>query len=137
MPKHHYILTVTAWDSGNSPRRRSESLTARSAVFLFICQNFRVMNNFKKTLDSQQKVNEAVQAIFEHFRKEINFCELFESMSNAQTAIMIMTTHYHRLLEVQHNEDSKGYQEDVTDFFYNVSEIFKLIRPLAEMAERD
>ena len=93
------------------------------------------MSNFKKTLDNQQKINEVVKGIYELFNKQLPYYEFMELMSNAQTAIMVMTTHYHRLLEMCEHEDSKGYQEDVTDFFYNVSELLKIIRPLAEIKE--
>ena len=53
------------------------------------------MNNFKRTLEDQQKINEAVQAIFEHFSRWACYSEHIEVMSKAQTAIMVMTAHYH------------------------------------------
>lgn len=91
------------------------------------------MNNFKKTLNYQQTVDEAVQAIFKHFEDEAPFSEHYEIMSKAQTDIMVMATHYRRLLEQHKDELDDTYNEDITEFMWIVSKVFKLLRPFADM----
>lgn len=91
------------------------------------------MTNFKKNLQQQKEINEAVQALFTLLGKEIGYDKIIESMSNAQTAIMVMTTHYHRLLQQFEDEEDKPYYEDITTFLWIVSELCKVIKPFAEI----
>ena len=91
------------------------------------------MVNFKKTLTKQQQIDEAVKGVSNLLNAEFGYDELIETMSNAQTAIMVMTTHYHRLLEQFPEEDDNVYHEDITEFLWMVSEVCKVIKPFAEI----
>ena len=91
------------------------------------------MVNLKKTLQQQERINEAVQTVFEFFEKTAHYSEVVEDMAKAQTAIMVMTTHYHRLLSQFKDEDDKPYHEDITQFLWIVSELLEATRPFADM----
>ena len=91
------------------------------------------MNNFKKTLEDQQKINDAVQAIFEHFSRWACYSEHIEVMSKAQTAIMVLTAHYHRLIEMKTDEIDETYHEDITQFICLVSQMMEILKPFADM----
>ena len=46
------------------------------------------MSNFKKTIETQKAINEAVEAIFKHFKEEICYSETLETMADAQVEMM-------------------------------------------------
>lgn len=46
------------------------------------------MSNFKKTIETQKAINEAVEAIFKHFKREISYAETLETMADAQVEMM-------------------------------------------------
>ena len=88
------------------------------------------MSNFKKSMEYQQKVNEAVQAIFHHFREEISYAETLETMTDAQCQIM-------QLMEINRIATANNKVGVVTDainnFVAEVNEIHKLLRPFANL----
>lgn len=91
------------------------------------------MNNFKKTLDNQQKINEATNAIFHHLKNVANFSSHYVCMSKAQTNIMVMATQYRNLLAQHKGELDYTYDEDITEFMWLTSQVFDLIKPFASM----
>lgn len=88
------------------------------------------MSNFKKSLDYQQKVNEAVGAIFRHFREETSYAESLETMTDAQCQIM-------QLMEINRLATANNQVGVVTDainnFVAEVNELHKLLRPFANL----
>ena len=68
VPNAKRNIAATAWASGNTPKGIPlGALTARSTAFLFICQNIKSMKNFKKALENQKQVNEAITSIVNYF----------------------------------------------------------------------
>jgi hypothetical protein len=88
------------------------------------------MSNFKKSLEYQQKVNEAVQAIFNHFKVEISYAETLETMTDAQCQIM-------QLMEINRiataNKQIGVPTDAINNFISEVNEIHKLLRPFANL----
>lgn len=91
------------------------------------------MDKLNESLDYQQKVSEAAEAIFEHLRTNV-YIGLLDSMLKAQYAIMEMTAKYHEMRErLDEDEPDWVFHEDITKFIWEVSEIYMLIRPFAEL----
>jgi hypothetical protein len=87
------------------------------------------MNNYKKALDTQKQVNEAVDAIFDRFQNEIAYADMMETMANAQAQIM-------QLMELNSLMTISGQYDNIdtssiTDFIYDVSRAYRLLRPFA------
>lgn len=86
------------------------------------------MKNFKKQLENQQKINDAVQDIFKFLEEETNFSEMYCTMAQAQTCIM-------RLMETNRFYEANGNfstpTDEITNFIYDVSEVYKLLKPFA------
>ena len=91
------------------------------------------MVNFKKTLQQQEKINEAVQKVLKFYDEIATYSDVVEGMAKAQTAIMVMTTHYHRLLSQLSDEEDLPYHEDITEFLWIVSELLDSTKPFADL----
>lgn len=91
------------------------------------------MVNFKQNLQQQEKINEAVKKVLKFYDETITYSEVVEGMAKAQTAIMVMTTHYHRLLSQFTDEEDKPFHEDITEFLWIVSELLESTKPFADL----
>ena len=91
------------------------------------------MVNFKEALKQQEKVNKAVEKVLKFYGETSTFSDVVEDMAKAQTAIMVMTTHYHRLLSQMKDEDDLPFHEDITQFLWIVSELLDATRPFADL----
>ena len=96
---------------------------------------------FQKTLDYQQKINEAVNALVNKFsrRDGVQLSEEFELFSDVQTKIMSMQS-LCDLLERKHDDLACKIlidTADITMFFNEISEIFKLLKPFDSIAEEN
>ena len=91
------------------------------------------MNNFKKTLESQQKVKEAVKTLLDYFESETDYYRHYESMCNAQNTFLMLYDHYISVLRI-HPEDDECYNVvDINDFFFTMNELLKAIKPFTEL----
>lgn len=91
------------------------------------------MVNFKDALQQQEKVNKAVQRLLKFYDETSTFSDVVEDMAKAQTAIMVMTTHYHRLLSLTEDQEDLPFHEDITQFLWLASELLKATRPFADL----
>ena len=88
-------------------------------------------NNMKKMLADQQKINEAVKAIFNYFR-DCPYASYVEQLADAQTQIIA-------LMELAKQQAAiRGACEEVqtdgiTTFLMDASYQLKLLRPFAEL----
>ena len=94
---------------------------------------------FQKSLDYQQKVNEAVNALVNKFSRKdgVQLSDEFELFSDVQTKIMSMQAYCDLGLRKNDNLACKILIDtaDITTFFSEISEIFKLLRPFDDIAE--
>ena len=96
---------------------------------------------FQKTLDYQQKMNEDINALVKKFdRKEgVELSSEFELFSDVQTKIMSMQAYCD--LGLRKNDDLACHilidTADITSFFSEISDIFKLLRPFDDIAEEN
>ena len=94
---------------------------------------------FQKTLDYQQSVNKAIEALVKKFdrRDGVELSAEFELFSDVQTKIMSMQAYCD--LGLRKNDDLACQllieTADITTFFAEISEIFKLLRPFDDIAE--
>ena len=92
------------------------------------------MKNLKKKLENQQKVNEAVENIYEYFRENKTVLDLFRTMAQAQTCIM-------QLMEINRYHETLNMPsvptDEITEFIFDVSEIYKHIEPFYEVLESE
>ena len=96
---------------------------------------------FQKTLDYQQKINEAVNALVNKFSRKdgVELSEEFELFSDVQTKIMSMQA-LCDLLERKNDDLACKILIDTADiitFFNEISEIFKLLKPFDSIAEEN
>lgn len=88
-------------------------------------------NNMKKMLADQQKINEAVKAIFNLF-SECPYASYMEDMAEAQTQIISLMEMAKQQAAI-HDACDEIQTSDITMFLMDVSSIFKILRPFAEM----
>ena len=91
------------------------------------------MSNFKKTIETQKAINEAVESIFQHFKSEISYAETLETMADAQVELM-------ELMEINRciaESPSLGMDSvpvtSITNFIQEANEAYKLLRPFAKL----
>ena len=96
---------------------------------------------FQKSLDYQQKVNEAVNALVNKFSRKdgVQLSDEFELFSDVQTKIMSMQA-LCDLLERKNDDLACKIlidTADITMLFNEISEIFKLLKPFDSIAEEN
>ena len=91
------------------------------------------MGNYKKTIEAQKAINEAVEAIFKHFKEEISYAQTLETMTEAQVELI-------ELMEINRHEaecPSLGMESvptsEIATFVYEANEAYKLLRPFAKL----
>ena len=91
------------------------------------------MSSFKKTIETQKAINEAVEAIFEHFRREISYAESYETMADAQVELMQLIE-INRFIAVSPSLNLTSVPVDsITNFIHEANEAYKLLRPFAKL----
>ena len=94
------------------------------------------MSNMKKMLENQQKTNEAVKAIADYFRDTWYESEL-ELMFSATTQIVgLMELAKQQAIKDRMSEVEFSTSE-ITVFLQVVRSYLKLLKPFAEMADRE
>ena len=91
------------------------------------------MGNYKKTIETQKAINEAVEAIFAHFKNVVSYAETLETMTEAQVELM-------ELMEINRHVaacPSLGMESvptaEIATFVYEANEAYKLLRPFAKL----
>ena len=89
------------------------------------------MNKFKKSLEDQQKINEAVKAIFNLF-SDCPYASYVESMAEAQTQIIGLMEMAKQQAAI-HEASEEIQTNDIAMFLMDMSAFFKVLRPFADM----
>ena len=91
------------------------------------------MNNMKKMLDNQQKMNEAVTAITNYFA-EINYEDELELMFSATTQIVgLMELAKKQMIASRGRDELEFRTDEISMFLQTVREYLHFIRPFAEL----
>lgn len=92
------------------------------------------MNNMKKMMETQQKMNEAVQKITNYFT-EVTYEDELELMFSATTQIVgLMELAKQRMVKDRHDY-CEFNTDEMTIFLQTVREYLHMLRPFAEMVE--
>ena len=88
------------------------------------------MSNYKKTIETQKAINDAVEAIFAHFKNVVSYAETLETMTEAQVELMEINRHVAAC-------PSLGMESvptsEIATFVYEANEAYKLLRPFAKL----
>lgn len=91
------------------------------------------MSNFKKTIETQKAINEAVEAIFKHFKREISYAETLETMADAQVEMMELMEINRCIAESPSLGMTSVPVTSITNFIHEANEAYKLLRPFAKL----
>jgi len=91
------------------------------------------MKNFKKTIETQKAINEAVEAIFKHFKEEICYSETLETMADAQVEMMQLMEINRYIAACPSLEMDSVSVNSITNFIHEANEAYKLLRPFAKL----
>ena len=86
------------------------------------------MDRFKKSLENQQKINEAAEQLVDHFSVSATLADHYERMAKTQ-ALMMMT------MGVNCKDQDIELPVEVAFFFDDVRILLDLLRPFDELAK--
>lgn len=95
------------------------------------------MKNFKKVLENQKQVNEAIASVVEYF-EQCPYSSCVESFAEAQTQIlkMVKFLQYYDIGKRPHEQAfSEVDMEGLILFMMEVKEYLKLLKPFANQSE--
>jgi hypothetical protein len=91
------------------------------------------MRNLKRTPEMQKAINEAVDAIFNHFGEVISFADTLQTMNEAQVQLMeLMEINRRVAANSEYNIESVP-TDNINTFVYEVHEAYRLLRPFAKL----
>ena len=91
------------------------------------------MSNFKKTIETQKTINEAVEAIFKHFKEEISYAQTLETMADAQVEMMELMEINRYIAACPSLGMNSVPVTSITNFIHEANEAYKLLRPFAKL----
>lgn len=91
------------------------------------------MSNFKKTIETQKTINEAVEAIFKHFKEEISYAQTLETMADAQVEMMELMEINRYIAACPSLEIESVPVISITNFIHEANVAYKLLRPFAKL----
>lgn len=91
------------------------------------------MNNYKKALENQQKINDAVKFIIDYFSGEVPYTRHVEQMLDAQTQIISLMQLAQKQMIVDPNSELMFQTDEIAFFLRDVRLYLKMLRPFVEM----
>ena len=127
VPNAKRNIAATAWASGNTPKGIPlGALTARSAAFLFICQNIKSMKKYQNETDKVVAIARAQAKIAEFLKHEYSYTELMTKTAKAQAQVFNIIN----LCDVNQREECQV--EELAEFFFFAIRAFELLEPFTE-----
>ena len=96
-------------------------------------KNYIIMANLKKSIETQKAINEAVDAIFKHFKDEVSYPETLETMADAQVELMELMEMNRLAAEFKDMGVMSIPLQNLTDFIHEVNVAYRLLRPFAKL----
>ena len=81
----------------------------------------------------EKTINEAVDAIFAHFRDVISFADTLETMTEAQVQLMELMEINRRVAANSDYHMESVPTDNINTFVYEVHEVYRLLRPFAKL----
>ena len=91
------------------------------------------MNDMKKALENQQKINEAVTKIMTYFGEECCYCRHIEQMLDAQTQIIGLMELAKDKVISDPSQEFECSTDQITWFLYDVRQYLKMLEPFANL----
>ena len=91
------------------------------------------MSNYKKTIETQKVINDAVEAIFAHFKNVVSYAETLETMTEAQVELMELMEMNRLAAEFKDMGVMSVPLQNLTDFIHEVNAAYRLLRPFAKL----
>ena len=93
------------------------------------------MSNFRKVLDTQQRINEAAKAIMDYFGNEMPYTIHLEQMLSAQTQIIGLMELVKMHMISNPNDELDFMTDEITLFLRDVHHYLRMLKPFIELAE--
>ena len=81
----------------------------------------------------EKTINEAVDAIFNHFDDVISFADTLETMTEAQVQMMELMEINRRVAACSDHHMESVPTDNINAFVYEVHEVYRLLRPFAKL----
>jgi len=94
------------------------------------------MSNLRKTIDTQQRINEAAKTVIDYFCHEMPYVVHLEAMLSAQTQIIGLMELAKQQMIVTRGMDELEFQTDeITMFLRDVHHYLEMLKPFIEIGE--
>jgi hypothetical protein len=93
------------------------------------------MSNLRKALESQQKMNEAVNTVADYFRDTSYETELELILSATTQIVGLMELAKQRMINTRGRDELEFKTDEISLFLRVVNEYLKMLKPFAEMME--
>ncbi len=94
------------------------------------------MSNLKKTIDTQQRINEAAKTVIDYFCHEMPYVVHLESMLNAQTQIIgLMELAKQHMIENSGDDELEFMTDEITMFLRDVHHYLEMLKPFIKIGE--
>ena len=94
------------------------------------------MSNLRKTIDTQQRINEAARGIIDYFCHEMPYTVHLEAMLSAQTQIIgLMELAKQEMINTRGDSELDFKTSNITMFLRDVYHYLELLKPFIELGE--
>lgn len=94
------------------------------------------MSNLRKTIDTQQRINEAAKGVIDYFCHEMPYVVHLESMLSAQTQIIgLMELAKTHMISTRGDDELEFTTDEITLFLRDVHHYLELLKPFIEIGE--
>ena len=94
------------------------------------------MSNLRKTIDTQQRINEAAKTVIDYFCHEMPYVVHLESMLNAQTQIIgLMELAKQHMIENSGDDELEFMTDEITMFLRDVHHYLEMLKPFIKIGE--
>lgn len=94
------------------------------------------MSNLRKTIDTQQRINEAAKNVIDYFCHEMPYVVHLEAMLSAQTQIIgLMELAKQHMIHTNGNDELEFQTDEITMFLRDVHHYLEMLKPFIEIGE--
>ena len=95
------------------------------------------MSKLKENLKLQQEINKAVERLMNFLGEEISLSDYYEEMASAQSQVMSVMLAADQLFHNRGRGEELLTPKDVANFFSDINELFKMLKPFDNIANMD
>ena len=99
-------------------------------------KNIEIMSNLRKTIDTQQRINEAAKTVIDYFCHEMPYVVHLEAMLSAQTQIIgLMELAKQHMIHTNGDDELEFQTDEITMFLRDVHHYLEMLKPFIEIGE--